>query len=738
MQLHSDKKEVTVGGAKSTNEFSMKMNAKAFRVLSDGMYKNKIGSLVREICCNAKDAHTQAGKTDVPFTVHLPDHLEPWFAVEDYGVGLSPEQISQVYCTFFESTKDQSNDQVGAFGLGSKTPFAYDESFTVTSVFDGMEYHYAAYLDGEGMPSISLMSENETDKPNGLTVKIAAKREDFETFRKEVAKQLRYFSVKPNIHNCGHFEFDNLREAAMTIGSVEILNGDQWNERITIIQGDVGYPLDIPEIKDHLSDGNFPIIKMLKESSARITFDIGQINVTASREGVEYNKATIANIDAKITEFREQMQDELNNILSKEDNDWNRALVLNGNSTLAKIAGQMDYEIPNAYRVGGEWKFNAGDYFGETVEIEHKMEDGTIRQRKQFKRYYKIVMYRKNNSGNITMKTSKDVDSLKVEKDIEHLYYRDTSKQPVARIKHEMIENDMDRMFVVCIGPDHDKTVTTAFTTKVLKEISESFGGLPTQAISKLEKPPAPIRNNTNYDKPIAYQIKPENAHWLRRFQDSTYDWGRAYGTLEDLEPSVYVECDRYAIESASYKDFDKMYALIVCGLSDVTVYGFNRMNTEKIKQIDGWIPLSEYVEQEYPKVEPMFDEYRALARLHILHDKFYRIMDSDNLKKLYDLRSMLDKGTIGEWYIKSQHTVVKAFDYYLAKLDDKQKTFYEQFGSRIREDVKEDMKQNDPIWDKLKKAKNMFMLIPSGWSTLKDDKLEHIIQYVNCMSKGA
>lgn len=68
--------------------FSIAMNAKAFRVLSSGLYKDKIGSIVREISFNAKDAHVDAGKPDVEFYVHLPDDFEPYFAVRDYGKGL--------------------------------------------------------------------------------------------------------------------------------------------------------------------------------------------------------------------------------------------------------------------------------------------------------------------------------------------------------------------------------------------------------------------------------------------------------------------------------------------------------------------------------------------------------------------------------------------------------------------------------------------------------------------------
>ena len=41
---------------------------------------------------------------------------------------------------------------------------------------------------------------------------------------------------------------------------------------------------------------------------ADLLFDIGEIGVTASREGVEYNKITLANLNAKVTAAREAIE----------------------------------------------------------------------------------------------------------------------------------------------------------------------------------------------------------------------------------------------------------------------------------------------------------------------------------------------------------------------------------------------------------------------------------------------
>ena len=133
MKLKVSSNPVHVVGGEKRTSVSIAANGKAFKALTDNLYQNKIGSIVREISANAIDAQNQAGNGEIPFQIHLPDTFEPWFSVRDFGIGLSPEIMENVFLTLFESTKDQSNDSIGAFGLGSKTPLAYTDQFTITS-----------------------------------------------------------------------------------------------------------------------------------------------------------------------------------------------------------------------------------------------------------------------------------------------------------------------------------------------------------------------------------------------------------------------------------------------------------------------------------------------------------------------------------------------------------------------------------------------------------------------------
>lgn len=130
-----------------TKEFGLKASKKAFQILSSGLYANKIRAIIRELSCNALDSHVAANNVSTPFEIHLPNSIEPFFAVRDYGTGLSRDQVNNIYTTYFESTKTASNEFIGALGLGSKSPFSYTDNFTVTAIKDGKKGIFSAYLN---------------------------------------------------------------------------------------------------------------------------------------------------------------------------------------------------------------------------------------------------------------------------------------------------------------------------------------------------------------------------------------------------------------------------------------------------------------------------------------------------------------------------------------------------------------------------------------------------------------
>ena len=295
MKINGTDISVERNGITTENSFSIKATGKAFRILSDGLYSNKIQAVIRELSCNAYDAHIAAGKPNEPIYIHLPNRIEPWFAVQDFGIGLSQQDVTQLYSTYFESTKNTSNDFVGAFGLGSKSPFSYVDSFTIISIFNGVKSTYAAFIGEEEVPCIALLGSEETTETNGVTVQMPVKDFDMNNFHNEAKNIFRFFDTTPRFNipdftidkNIPAFSGTNWRYYSSTI---------EYSYGVKIIQGNVAYKLDRSFITSQLKD-EMPVFRQIEDMLNTLKMDIivpiGTVDVAASREALSFNKQTI-------------------------------------------------------------------------------------------------------------------------------------------------------------------------------------------------------------------------------------------------------------------------------------------------------------------------------------------------------------------------------------------------------------------------------------------------------------
>jgi hypothetical protein len=314
--------EAIMSNVGEIGDFKIKASAKAFSILSSGLYANKIRAIVRELSCNAVDSHVAAGKQNTPFDVHLPNQLEPHFSIRDYGTGLSHEQVTQIYTTYFESTKTASNEFIGALGLGSKSPFSYTDNFTVTAIKDGKKGIYSAFINGEGVPSIALMMSEDTDEPSGVEVKFSVNDSyDYSKFRDEARHVYTYFKLRPVVSGSAGFEFrDVAYETKDIVPGIHQYNG---NNRSMAVMGNIAYPIDVPNSEKNLGD-----LARLLQCGLEIHFAIGEVDFQASREGLSYIPQTVDSIKRKL----EQVNKALTVVLAKEAdaiaNLWERALFL--------------------------------------------------------------------------------------------------------------------------------------------------------------------------------------------------------------------------------------------------------------------------------------------------------------------------------------------------------------------------------------------------------------------------
>ena len=314
--------EAILSNVGAVGEFRIRNSAKAFSILSSGLYANKIRAIIRELSCNAVDSHVAAGKTGTPFDVHLPNSLEPWFSIRDYGTGLSHDQVTNIYTTYFESTKTDSNAFIGALGLGSKSPFSYTDNFTVTANKDGSKRIYTAFINDQGVPSIALMSDNDTDEPNGVEVKFSVNdRYDFSKFKEEAAIVYKHFKLRPVVSGASGFTFT---DPAYT--DKDIIPGAHvvklvYREQSVAVMGNIAYPIQIPD-----SDNALGSLKSMLDCNLELHFNIGELDFQASREGLSYIPTTIEAIKRKLEALNAQLSVRLADEANKMTNLWERAV----------------------------------------------------------------------------------------------------------------------------------------------------------------------------------------------------------------------------------------------------------------------------------------------------------------------------------------------------------------------------------------------------------------------------
>jgi hypothetical protein len=317
--------EAVLSNVGEIGEFRIRNSAKAFNILSSGLYANKIKAIVRELSCNAIDSHTAAGSTQ-PFEVHLPTTLEPWFSIRDFGTGLSHDQVTKIYTTYFESTKTESNDFIGALGLGSKSPFSYTDNFTVTAIQNGRKGIYSAFINDVGVPSIALMGEDQVTEPNGVEVKFSVNdRYDFSKFTDEARSVYRWFPVLPTITG-NTIAIERVEyETKNIIPGVHSRKYDGYgrNSSSIAVMGNIAYPIDVPQAEQALEG----LHKLLK-CGLVMEFGIGELDFQASREGLSYIPLTIDSIRKKLVAVNSALTKVLATETDAVEGEWERSKFL--------------------------------------------------------------------------------------------------------------------------------------------------------------------------------------------------------------------------------------------------------------------------------------------------------------------------------------------------------------------------------------------------------------------------
>lgn len=290
-----------ISNAVNSTSFGMELTGAAFEIMSSAIYEHKIIAVIREYICNAIDAHNFANKGKVPITVTLPNTINPAFIVADQGGGLDENDIRTVFAVYFKSTKAVNDFSIGGFGLGGKCGFAYTDSFTITSIFDGVKSVYCAFTGTTGIPDISLISRMASDESAGISVAIPVQSKDFTTFNREVSIICSMFETPPTIIGAAEIEYPNIYAEIADRGFATIPKSTSSslyrNHNAYALVGGAIYP--IPDECEADTTSAFQLVT--KNESMIVPFGINEIRPAASRERIQIIGDVVNLIDSRIT-----------------------------------------------------------------------------------------------------------------------------------------------------------------------------------------------------------------------------------------------------------------------------------------------------------------------------------------------------------------------------------------------------------------------------------------------------
>lgn len=297
----------TYGGIK---EFKTSIDPKNLEfittLLSSNLYSDPEQSFIREIVSNAWDSHVEAGTTETPVIIKFTGNNQQDYSVtiRDYGTGLSPERFKEVYCNIGSSTKRESNDFIGGFGIGKYSALACSNTVYITSYYEGTAYYYVMVKSGNSIIT-NLFMEKPTTEKNGVEVTI----KNIENINPYI-KALDYIVFFPNVY----VDYPKVNLNSAKLKRFTNFAAATIRTESKLLLGNVLYPCN----DSLLSFDSKTFLRAIEYTGIVIRFEVGEINITPNRESIIYTSDTIKKIEARIKSAKDELDKMIDAKITKD------------------------------------------------------------------------------------------------------------------------------------------------------------------------------------------------------------------------------------------------------------------------------------------------------------------------------------------------------------------------------------------------------------------------------------
>ncbi len=295
MRTHLDVKHTgNIDGERTRMSFDENSLAHLMSILTD-LYADPAMAVIREYSTNARDSHVAAGCPERPIRIEVPSRLNSMFAVEDWGVGMSADDVREQFSKYGLSTKRDSDEFNGILGIGCKSGLAYAGQFTFYTTKDGWSSIVLVTREEDGAGSIQVLDETFTAKPNGTRIEIPIA--DPNSFVTKIHSFFRFW--RPGTVEIIGTEVPSIwadHEGKIKVDDEVLLfrDGAGVIHDSYIVMGGVAYPIGSENGLSELFLGNRrgngynhkPGFYVVAE------VEIGLIDFAPSREALQYSKRT--------------------------------------------------------------------------------------------------------------------------------------------------------------------------------------------------------------------------------------------------------------------------------------------------------------------------------------------------------------------------------------------------------------------------------------------------------------
>ena len=315
MKLEQQETKVISSNLQEKEVFTSQINDSSIIIdyLRNKMYSNKIQTPVQEYMSNALDAMKQKGNK-AKIRVTLPTGIKRELRIRDYGPGLDEEGMKTVFSQYAASNKTHTDGQIGGYGLGSKSGWAYGPAFMVNSFYNGKKRVYVAQIADNQEGKFSLETTLDTNEDNGLEIIIPVTSEyDIKDFVKAVYRAGCLWDNQPEIieDSKGYSKVYDIINKPIFKGNgfkvyeknsmMEEIFSLSWSKPSIILNCD-GIPYTLPDMSEY----EFPMMKALsdffKGSFVVLDFKTGEVAIQPDRERVANSETNKTNIYNKIQE----------------------------------------------------------------------------------------------------------------------------------------------------------------------------------------------------------------------------------------------------------------------------------------------------------------------------------------------------------------------------------------------------------------------------------------------------